>query len=71
MCARNSSGFCFLGKNTVRQVNLGPISAAVRSKGQVNGRQVPGIAGLNPAKGMVVRLLCLLYVVQVAACATG
>ena len=36
----------------------------------VCGLLVAGLAGSNPAEGMGVRLLCLLCVVQVAACRT-
>ena len=63
VCERNSSGFRWLGKTAVRQANFGAMPAAVRSKAQVRGRQVAGIVGSNPAKGMDVRLLCLLSVV--------
>jgi hypothetical protein len=49
-----------LGKTMVRQANLGAISAAVRSKAQVHGSHVAGIADSNPAKGMDTRLLGLL-----------
>ena len=37
-----------------------PVLVAVRSKGQVCGRLITGIAVSNPAGGMGVRLLCLL-----------
>ena len=55
-----------------------PIPMAARSKTWVYGRSLTGIVGSNPtgkkkspAQGMVVRLLCLLCVVQVAAPATS
>ena len=44
---------------------------AVGSIEQVCSFLIAGIAGSNPAKGMDVRLFCLLYVVRVAASATG
>jgi len=37
-----------------------PILVAVRSKAQVSGRSIAGIAGSNPTEGMGVRLWCLL-----------
>jgi hypothetical protein len=37
----------------------GPIPVAARSKAQVCGHLVAGIAGSNPAEGMDVCLLCL------------
>jgi len=47
------------------------LAGIVRSKAQVTGRFIAGIAGSNPADGMDVRLLCLLGVMEVAACATS
>ena len=35
------------------------------------GRVTAGIAGSNPAEGMVIRLSCLLFVVEVAASVTS
>jgi hypothetical protein len=43
---------------------------AVRSKASVYSRFITGIPGLNPAEGMDFLLLCLLRVVELAACET-
>jgi hypothetical protein len=42
-----------------------------RSKAWVFGRWIAGVAGSNPAVGMDVLLLCLLYFVEIVASATG
>ena len=47
------------------------IPVAVQSQAQVCGLSIAGIAGWNPAEGMEFRRLCLLCVMQVAACATS
>ena len=44
---------------------------AVRSKASVCICLVAGIEGSNPAEGMDDPLLCSLFVVQLAACATS
>jgi hypothetical protein len=43
---------------------LVPIPVAVQSKAWVCGRSVTGIVGSNPAGGMDVRLLWVLFVVR-------
>ena len=44
---------------------------AERSKEQVCGRSLAGIADSNPAEGMNVCVLCVLCVVQIEVSATG
>ena len=48
-----------------------PIPVVLRSKAKVCGRCIAEVAGSNRAEGMDVRLLCLLWVVYVAASIKG
>jgi hypothetical protein len=48
-----------------------PILVAERSKVWICSSSPAGIAGLNPAEGMAVCLLCVLCVFQVNVSATG
>jgi len=48
-----------------------PIPVTVQSKAWVYGRIIAEIARSNPADSMILRLFCLLCVVQVAASATS
>ena len=47
------------------------IFRAVRSKAQVCGPSIAGIAGSNPAEGTDFTFMCLLCIAQVAASATS
>jgi len=54
------------------QVKLkSPIAVTVRSETWVYCRSLAGIADLSPPEGMGIRLLQVLWVVWVAACATN
>jgi hypothetical protein len=48
-----------------------PMPVAVWFMVQLCGLSIAGIAVSNPAEGMDIRLLCLLYIVSPTASATG